>query len=245
MHPMLGTYGRATWGNTYVPLAFHARASCFTSHAPQLRPNQPKNLRSRTSTVYGFSGNVGRTLYSSPSGSVAVYCIVDCHLLGGISPNFVLSDEKERIDIRLGTIISAVSGLFGLAAVARGGRVRGSERGSFLEGAGEAPLRSLPASASCPLRLGLSSLAAAGGLLRESSFRASFLDSEVKVKRPLSDDGLGLWREDDAFEGILAVLVVDEEAIEDREGDFRRRERLSIVLIASCLDAFERDMRDA
>ncbi len=42
----------------------------------------------------------------------------------------------------------------------------------------------------------------------------------------------------------MEVLAVDKEATEDREGDPTRRARLSIVLIASCRDALERDMSD-
>ena len=42
----------------------------------------------------------------------------------------------------------------------------------------------------------------------------------------------------------MGVLAVAEEVTEDREGDPSRRARLSMVLIASCRDAFERDMSD-
>lgn len=49
-------------------------------HASRFRPKRPKNLRSRTSTMRGFNGKTGRTLYpSSESGSVE--CSADCHLL--------------------------------------------------------------------------------------------------------------------------------------------------------------------
>ncbi len=152
--------------------------------------------------VYGFSGNVGRMLYSSPSESVVAYCIADRHLRCGISPSFVLSEEKDSIEILLGPaaptapVILGVLGLSGLALVAREGRASccGFESSGGRRDTRGPLLFILSPSALCPRPADLPSLAAARVLWRgEWSSRASFLDFlGAEVETPGFEDDLGL-----------------------------------------------------
>jgi hypothetical protein len=152
----------------------------------------------------------------------------------------VLSEEKDSIDTRLGAV---VRGLLGLGLKAREIRVWGSLCGGFGGGGigfGGGLLRLPSASALRSLVFLLSrSTATAGFSLGECPFRASPDGLEAEEAADL-DDGLRVCRDEDALDDVL----LEEEAAEDLEGLASRRERLSMALIASVLDAFDRDMSD-
>ena len=154
----------------------------------------------------------------------------------------MLSEEKDSIDTRLGAVGLRLLG-FGL--MAREIRVwGGSLCGGFGEGGidfGGGLLRLLSASALRSLVFPLSrSTAAAGFSFGECPFRVppDGLDAE---EAPDLDDDLRLCGD----EGALDNAFVEEEVVtEDLEGLASRRERLSMALIASVLDALDRDMSD-
>jgi hypothetical protein len=152
----------------------------------------------------------------------------------------VLSEEKDSIDTRLGAI---ALGLLGLGLMAREIRVWGSLCGGFGGGDigfGGGLLRLLSASALCSLVFPLSRLATAVGFSLGGCPFGTSLDGFVAEEAPDLDDDLRLcWGED-----ALDEALVEEEATEDREGLASRRERLSMALIASVLDALDRDMSD-
>ena len=145
---------------------------------------------------------MGRTLYSSPSGSVVAYGIADCHLRCGISPSFVLSEEKDNMDILLGPaaptapVILGVLRFSGLALVAREGRASCCEFDSF---GGRRDTRGLllfilSPPALWPQPAELLSLAAVRDFWRGwGSSRASFLDFPgAEVGAPGIEDDLDL-----------------------------------------------------
>lgn len=40
-----------------------------------------------------------------------MWCLTDCHFLGGISPSLVLPEEKDKVEILLGAVNPGVFGL--------------------------------------------------------------------------------------------------------------------------------------
>lgn len=82
----------------------------------------------------------------------------------------------------------------------------------------------------------------AGFLFGGPSGRSSLADLEDDP--PALDDDWRLCRDDD--DDLGAILDDDdEEETDDRDGPASRRDRLSMALIASILDAFDRDMSDS
>jgi hypothetical protein len=152
----------------------------------------------------------------------------------------VLSEEKDSIDTRLGAV---ALGLLGPGLMAREIRVWGSLCGSFGGGGidfGGGLLRLLSASALRSLVFPLSRLTTATGFsLGGCPFGVS-LNGFAAEETPDLDDDLRLCRDEDALDDAL----VEEEVTDDLEGLASRRERLSMALIASVLDALDRDMSD-
>lgn len=182
---------------------------------------------------------MGRTLYPSASESGTEYCTTDCHFLCGISPSFVLSEENDSIETRLG---AAIFELLVLGLTARVSLVCGSLCSNFGEGGidfggGLLRLLSLPVLGS--LLFFLSRSTATAGVSRGECSCCTSFDGLGATTSDLDDD-LRLCRDEDALDEALV-----EEATDDRDGLASRRERLSMALIASVLDAFDRDMSDS
>ena len=172
--------------------------------------------------------------------------MTDCHFLCGISPSLVLSEANDNIDIRFAMAASSFLGLTGRRLVVWGRSDSCFVSGDFddfdgggVTGGGFLRIFSAP----CLRSLLVSRPSWATTTATDFSFAWSgWAFFAGRGLRDLGlDDDLCLRRDEDVLDD---ALVLDDDATEDREGPESRRERLSIALIASALDPFDRVMSD-